>query len=108
VIISEINQLKLDTNGASPPPDAPISNGQQDELAILAARFSRCDPTLRVIASRVLESSERVDDAITNCWLAASDNPPVFEHEGAFRSWLLRVLIDEALVIRPKDKERAR
>jgi len=26
-------------------------------------------------------------------------NSPKFEYEGAFRSWLLRILIDEALII---------
>lgn len=31
--------------------------------------------------------------------LAASGNTPRFEYEGAFRSWLVRVLIDEALVL---------
>ena len=34
-----------------------------------------------------------------NCWLTASRNPPHFEYEGAFQSWLVRILIDEALTI---------
>ena len=34
-----------------------------------------------------------------NCRITASRNPPTFEYEGAFRSWLVRVLIDEALAI---------
>ena len=37
--------------------------------------------------------------AILNCWRTASRNPPHFEYEGSFRSWLVRVLIDEALAI---------
>jgi hypothetical protein len=32
--------------------------------------------------------------------LAASQASPRFEHEGEFRSWLVRVLIDQALAIR--------
>jgi hypothetical protein len=34
--------------------------------------------------------------AVQNCRLRASSNPPAFDREGAFRSWLLRILIDEA------------
>jgi hypothetical protein len=37
--------------------------------------------------------------AVQNCWQAESRNPRRFEFEGAFRSWLVRVLIDEALAI---------
>jgi DNA-directed RNA polymerase specialized sigma24 family protein len=73
--------------------------------------FSRCRQLLHFIACRVLGGSERADLAVHNCWLTASCKLPHFEREGAFRSWLLRVLIDEALAIhrlgqnenRPKD-----
>jgi len=34
-----------------------------------------------------------------NCWLTTSRNPPELNYEGAFRSWLARVLIDEAIAI---------
>jgi len=47
----------------------------------------------------VLGDEERVPLAVQNCWRTASRNPPRFEFEGAFRSWLVRVLIDEALAI---------
>jgi len=36
---------------------------------------------------------------VENCRITASQNPPTFEYEGAFRSWLVRILIDEALVM---------
>ena len=36
----------------------------------------------------------------------ASRNPPRFEYEGAFRSWQVRVLIDEALVILRERRSR--
>jgi DNA-directed RNA polymerase specialized sigma24 family protein len=42
---------------------------------------------------------------VQNCWRAAARNPPKFEHEGAFRAWLLRIAIDEALAIRQEKKE---
>jgi DNA-directed RNA polymerase specialized sigma24 family protein len=61
--------------------------------------FSRCRRLLHFTACRVLGGSEGAELAVQNCWLTASRNPPTFDHEGAFRSWLLRVLIDEAAAI---------
>jgi hypothetical protein len=51
---------------------------------------------LHFIACRVLGGTEGAELAVLNCWLRASRNPPTFDREGAFRSWLLRILIDEA------------
>jgi DNA-directed RNA polymerase specialized sigma24 family protein len=56
----------------------------------------------------LLGSNEGAEDAVQSAWLTASRNPPRFEHEGAFRSWLLRILIDEAFVVRRKKKELPR
>jgi hypothetical protein len=61
--------------------------------------FSRCLGPLHFIACRVLGGSEGAEVAVQNCWLSASRNPPTFDREGEFRSWLLRVLIDEASAI---------
>jgi hypothetical protein len=72
----------------------------REHPAIFAVRFSRCHQLLYFIAYRVLESPDRAEVAVENCRLTASRNPPKFECEGAFRGWLLRVLIDEALAIR--------
>jgi hypothetical protein len=84
--------------------DTDVSNQMLEHPAVFEARFSRCRRLLHFIACRVLGGPERADNAVANCWLAASHNPPRFEHEGAFRSWLLRVLIDEALAIVRKNK----
>jgi DNA-directed RNA polymerase specialized sigma24 family protein len=62
--------------------------------------FSRCRGHLHFIACRVLGASEGAELAVQYCWLTASHNPPTFDDEGAFRGWLLRVLIDEASAIR--------
>jgi len=62
-------------------------------------RFLRSYRLLNFIARRVLGGDRRAPIAIQNCWRTASRNQPHFEYEGAFRSWLLRVLIDEALAI---------
>jgi DNA-directed RNA polymerase specialized sigma24 family protein len=76
----------------------------QEDHAIFAARFSRCYRPLLFIGRRVLGGPEGVEAAIENCWFATCRNPPRFEAEGAFRSWLLRVLIDEALAILRKNR----
>jgi DNA-directed RNA polymerase specialized sigma24 family protein len=66
---------------------------------IFDAWFWRCYRMLHFIACRVLGGPERAEEAIGSCWRIASRHPQRFEHEGEFRSWLLRVLIDEALVL---------
>jgi DNA-directed RNA polymerase specialized sigma24 family protein len=85
--------------------DIATSNQPQEDPAIFIARFSRCHALLHFIACRVLGDTEGAQDSVQNCWLTASRNPPKFQHEGAFRSWLLRIAIDEALAIRQKKKE---
>jgi len=79
--------------------DILIAKRVKEDATVFQVRFSRCRRLLYFIATRILGGSERAEDAIENCWLTASRNPPPFEHESAFRSWLLRVLIDEALAI---------
>jgi DNA-directed RNA polymerase specialized sigma24 family protein len=76
-----------------------IANSPEEDPAAFGERFWRSYGLLHFIACRVLGSPERADDAIENCWLRASRSPLRFEHKGAFRSWLFRVLIDEALAI---------
>jgi DNA-directed RNA polymerase specialized sigma24 family protein len=81
---------------------------EQEQPAIFAERFSRAYRLLDFIACRVLRDEKRAHIAIHNCWQTASDNPPSFEYEGAFRSWLVRILIDEAVVILRESQERER
>jgi len=69
------------------------------EPQTFAERFSRSYRLLYFIACRVLGDEENAPIAIRNCWRIASRNPPRFEYDGAFRSWLVRVLIDEALAM---------
>jgi len=73
--------------------------GEEEPSAIFARRFLRSYRLLNFIACRLLGNEERVPIAVQNCWRTASRNPPHFEYEGAFRSWLVRVLIDETLAI---------
>ena len=63
-------------------------------------RFVRSLRLLHSIAGRVLGGSEGVEEAVHNCFVSASRNPPRFESEVAFRGWLFRILIHEALLVR--------
>ena len=76
-----------------------MSNDLRQQSMVFDVRFSRCHKMLHFLAFRVLGSPERTDEVVENCRITASQNPPTFEYEGAFRSWLVRILIDEALVI---------
>ena len=62
-------------------------------------RFAQCRQLLHFLAARILGSQDEAEDAVRNCRAAASRNPPSFEGEGAFRSWLARILIDEACAL---------
>ena len=61
--------------------------------------FARYHRLLHFLAARILGSQDEAEDAVRNCRAAASRNPPSFESEGAFRSWLARILIDEACAL---------
>jgi len=69
------------------------------------SRFSRYRPLLYSLACRVLGDIRGAEHALENCWLTTSRYPPELEYEGAFRSWIARVLIDEALAILRKNRK---
>jgi DNA-directed RNA polymerase specialized sigma24 family protein len=76
-----------------------LQNTPDGDFALFDARFWRCYQLLHFIACRILNDPEQAKKAVDNCWHSASVRVPRFEYEGAFRSWLARVLIDEALLL---------
>jgi DNA-directed RNA polymerase specialized sigma24 family protein len=68
----------------------------QDKQDIFDLQFSHAGELLHFIARRILNCVEEAEQAVRNCRLTASRNPPGFSSEGAFKSWLVRILIDEA------------
>jgi len=82
-----------------------MANLLQEHSEVFNARFNRCRGLLYFIARRVLGRDNGAADAVHNCGLRASRNLRDFAYEGAFRSWLIRILIDEALVLRDKKEE---
>jgi asparagine synthetase B (glutamine-hydrolysing) len=63
------------------------------------SRFLKNRKLIAFVARRVLDSHEEAEAAVKACFKAASRVPPVFASDGAFRSWILRMVIDEALLI---------
>jgi hypothetical protein len=72
-----------------------------ETLDVLSARYRRL---LSLIAYRVLGNHREAERAVRNCIRTASDRAPRFGDEGAFRSWLARILIDEAVTILHKQR----
>ena len=81
--------------------DETLSNSQ-GSLEALDVLLSRYRHVLSLVAYRVLSDHAEAEDAVQNCLLTVFDKAPKFEHEGAFRCWLVRVLIDEAVAILAK------
>ena len=93
--------MNIAHDALNPSQDSPLEN-----LTIFNARFHRCRNLLVSLASRVLTPQQSIGEAMYNCWRVASRNPPRFEHEGAFRSWLVRVLLDQAFIIHRRRRNR--
>ncbi len=89
---SSVSELRSDDEDATP-------GNSQSNLEALDVLLSRYRRTLSLVAHRILGNQHLAEDAVQRCLLSASRNVPQFESEGAFRSWLVKVLIDEALHI---------
>jgi RNA polymerase sigma factor (sigma-70 family) len=78
--------------------------GDQEALNDL---FSRYYGFLHFLACRVLGGREDAQDVVQNCLLRALRNLQQFNNDGAFRSWLARILVNEAItVLRQKRSKR--
>ena len=66
---------------------------------ITPERLSRYRRVLYFVAYRVLHNHREAEDAVQKCFMSISGKGLLFESEGSFRSWLVRALIDDALVI---------
>ena len=78
--------------------------GDQEALDVLFTRYRRL---LYDLARRILRNHEEAEDAVQNCSLLAYRNLCNVKGEGSFRSWLVRILINEALAIVRKKKSRS-
>jgi len=78
----------------------------QEHPGTFDARFSRYRSLLVFIARHILGDEAWVEEAMRNCQRSYSGGQRKFNAEGAFRSWLLRVLINEALAVRMSRQEQ--
>ena len=78
---------------------APVLKDSAGESTSFYVRASRYRGLLHFVACRVLGNPDRADIVVENCLFSASNRATVFDCEGAFRSWLVRIAIDEALAI---------
>ena len=62
-------------------------------------RFTKNRNLIAFVARRLLGCQKEAEEAVKECFKTASRNPPVLTNEGAFRSWILRIVIDEAMLI---------
>jgi DNA-directed RNA polymerase specialized sigma24 family protein len=77
-------------------------DAQQEKQNTFDLQFAHSCELLHFIARRILNCVEEAEEAVKNCRLTASRNLPGFSSEGAFKSWLVRILIDEATLLRRK------
>ena len=79
----------------------------QADLTTLETWISRYRRVLYFVAYRVLGNHTDAEDAVQSCMLSIRRRVPSLEHEGGFRACVVRVLIDEALVILRKNGLRS-
>lgn len=86
--------LKPQLHGA-----AMVWNSSTEKSRSFYVRVLRYRGLLHFVANRVLGNPDKADIAVENCLLAAVRLLKPFDTEGAFRRWLVRIAIDEALAI---------
>ena len=77
----------------------PVSKGSAEDWVSLYVRAARYRHLLYFVADRVLGNPDKAVIAVEKCLYSAAQHVTAFDREGAFRSWLVRLTIDEALAI---------
>jgi DNA-directed RNA polymerase specialized sigma24 family protein len=78
----------------------------QADLKTLEMWISRYRRLLYFIAYRVVGNHTDAEQAVQSSIRTIPHNVPSLEHEGGFRAWLVRVVINEALAILRKNRLR--
>ena len=77
----------------------PVSEDSVQDWVSLYVRAARYRRLLYFVAGRVLGNPDKAVIAVEKCLYSAAQHVTAFDREGAFRSWLVRLAIDEALAI---------
>lgn len=96
---ASIEPSRVYSGGSGVRNDYPVMNKSQGSPTVLDIRLGRYRRVLYFVAYKLLRNHQEAREAVRNCLLSASCDMPWFECEGALRSWLVRILIDEALLI---------
>lgn len=78
---------------------AAVGKSSTDESMSFYVRALRYRGLLHFVACRVLGNPDRADIVVENCLFSAAHRVTALDCEGAFRSRLVRMVIDQALVI---------
>jgi len=70
--------------------------GRQAEFEL---QFEQLRSSLKLIARQVLQGEDEIEEAIQKCYTVAAGQRVRFECDGEFRSWLVRALLNDALMI---------
>jgi len=62
-------------------------------------QFLRCKGLLKQIAERVLNGTEEVEEAMQRSYATAASQRRRFRCDGEFRRWLVRIVLNEALML---------
>jgi DNA-directed RNA polymerase specialized sigma24 family protein len=77
----------------------PVLTSSADNRISFYIRAARYHRLLYFVADRVLGNPGRAVIAVENCLFWASRHFTTFDHESDFRSWLVRLALDESLAI---------
>src|SRR4029077_9684891 len=83
-----------------------IDRGLKGDARALDTLFARNTRTLYQTALRVLGNPEDAEEALQEGLLSAYRNLPRFERRSQFSTWLTRIVINAALVRRPRKGAR--
>ncbi len=77
----------------------PVSKDSVPDWVSLYVRAARYRRLLYFVAGRVLGNPDKAVIAVEKCLYSGAQHVRAFDREGAFRSWLVRLAIDESLAI---------
>ncbi len=83
-----------------------ISRAMQGDQEAQNELFSRYYKFLHALACRVLGGREDAQDVVQNCLFRAVRRLQQFNSDGAFRNWLARILVNEAIDLLRKRRTR--
>jgi len=84
----------------------PVCKGPADKTVAPYDRAARYRRLLQCVAERVLDDYEKAEVVVRNCLHLTFESAP--DCEGAFRAWLVRLVVDEAFTFLHATRGRER